>query len=115
MTILTGPRLYGPDRFAQRPHGTLFITSSRIQDSPWFNRTAARRLLRDCNYIFRKLFFPWGTFAPDLRASESPMAMACLRLFTFLPERPLFKVPRTHDARYLATRTFLFRAMRYSI
>ena len=35
-----------------------------------------------------------GTFAPDLRASERPIAMACLRLVTFLPDRPLRNVPR---------------------
>ena len=29
-----------------------------------------------------------GTLPPARRASLSPMAMACLRLFTFLPERP---------------------------
>ena len=34
-----------------------------------------------------------GTFAPALRASDSPMAIACLRLVTFLPDLPLFKVP----------------------
>src|SRR4051812_29599500 len=39
-------------------------------------------------------FFFFGTFAPDFRASERPIAMACLRLVTFLPERPLFSVPR---------------------
>jgi hypothetical protein len=31
---------------------------------------------------------------PARRACERPIAIACLRLFTFLPERPLFKVPR---------------------
>src|SRR5262245_9112019 len=36
----------------------------------------------------------FGTFAPASRASERPMAMACLRLVTRLPERPLFSVPR---------------------
>ncbi len=35
-----------------------------------------------------------GTFAPDRRASDSPMATACLRLVTFLPDRPLRSVPR---------------------
>jgi hypothetical protein len=35
-----------------------------------------------------------GTFPPARRASERPMAMACLRLFTFLPERPDFSSPR---------------------
>jgi hypothetical protein len=37
--------------------------------------------------------FFFGTFLPLRRASESPMAIACLRLFTFLP-LPLFRVPR---------------------
>jgi uncharacterized protein YjbI with pentapeptide repeats len=35
-----------------------------------------------------------GTFFPFWRASESPMAMACLRLVTFLPLPPLLRVPR---------------------
>jgi len=34
-----------------------------------------------------------GTLPPSRRASESPMAMACLRLFTFLPEEPLRNDP----------------------
>src|SRR5215472_9028565 len=34
-----------------------------------------------------------GTFAPFFRASESPIAIACFRLVTFLPLRPLFSVP----------------------
>ena len=34
-----------------------------------------------------------GTFAPRRRASESPMAMACSRLFTFFFERPERRVP----------------------
>ena len=33
-----------------------------------------------------------GTFAPFERASESPIAIACLRLFTFRP-LPLLRVP----------------------
>ena len=32
--------------------------------------------------------------APRRRASESPIAIACFRLVTFLPERPLRNVPR---------------------
>jgi len=35
-----------------------------------------------------------GTFAPDLRASDNPMAIACFRLVTFFPLRPLRSVPR---------------------
>src|SRR4051812_28857499 len=34
-----------------------------------------------------------GTFFPSFRASDRPIAIACLRLVTFLPERPLFSVP----------------------
>jgi hypothetical protein len=36
-----------------------------------------------------------GTFAPFARASERPIAMACLRLFTVppFPPGPLFSVP----------------------
>jgi hypothetical protein len=55
-------------------------------------------------FLFVELFFPddaffleetffLGTFAPARRASESPIAMACLRLVTFFPDFPLFKVP----------------------
>jgi hypothetical protein len=35
-----------------------------------------------------------GTFAPDLRASDRPIAIACLRLFTFLPDFPDLSLPR---------------------
>ena len=34
-----------------------------------------------------------GTLPPARRASESPIAIACLRLVTFLPERPLLSFP----------------------
>jgi hypothetical protein len=34
-----------------------------------------------------------GAFEPSSRASERPIAIACLRLVTFLPLRPLFSVP----------------------
>ena len=39
------------------------------------------------------LFGFGGTFAPFLRASERPMAMACLGLWTVLPLRPLLSFP----------------------
>jgi hypothetical protein len=32
--------------------------------------------------------------APARRASDKPMAIACFRLVTFLPLRPLLSVPR---------------------
>ena len=34
-----------------------------------------------------------GALPPARRASDRPMAIACLRLVTFLPERPLRSVP----------------------
>src|SRR5438874_6502811 len=43
--------------------------------------------------FFDEDFFD-GTLPPALRASDNPIAIACLRLVTFLPERPLFSVPR---------------------
>lgn len=47
--------------------------------------------------FFAALFFAgdffFGTFAPAFRASDSPIAIACLRLVTFFPLRPLFSVP----------------------
>jgi hypothetical protein len=61
----------------------------------------ASRFQRDPPLRFEVRFFePFlddflraGTFAPARRASESPIAMACLRLVTFLPERPERSVP----------------------
>jgi hypothetical protein len=42
---------------------------------------------------FRSFDAFFGTFLPLALASDSPIAIACLRLLTFLPERPLFSVP----------------------
>jgi hypothetical protein len=45
--------------------------------------------------FFDDFFDPFlGTLAPSRRASDKPIAIACLRLVTFLPERPLLSVPR---------------------
>jgi hypothetical protein len=35
-----------------------------------------------------RFFFGGGTFAPAARASDSPIAIACSRLFTFFPDLP---------------------------
>ena len=43
------------------------------------------------SYFF--LAFLRGTFPPARRASDSPIAIACFRLVTFFPERPLLNVP----------------------
>src|SRR5205807_1679051 len=45
------------------------------------------------DFFFEDDFFA-GTLAPSRRASDKPIAIACLRLFTVLPERPLFSLPR---------------------
>jgi hypothetical protein len=55
--------------------------------------------------FFEPLFF--GTFAQLLRASDKPIAIACLRLFTFRHERPLFSVP---DLRFFIARPTFFDA-----
>src|SRR2546422_8957461 len=34
-----------------------------------------------------------GTLPPSFRASDSPIAIACFLLVTFLPDRPLLRVP----------------------
>jgi hypothetical protein len=44
--------------------------------------------------FFAVFFFAFfGTFAPLALASDRPIAMACLRLFTLRPDRPLVSVP----------------------
>src|SRR5262245_32134088 len=50
------------------------------------------------SYLLRRfererLDFLAGTLAPARRASERPIAIACFRLLTFLPERPDLSVP----------------------
>jgi hypothetical protein len=44
---------------------------------------------------FASIYFG-GTFFPLRLASERPMAIACFRLFTFFPLRPLRKLPFLH-------------------
>jgi hypothetical protein len=65
--------------------------------------------------VFRFFEAFFGTFAPAALASERPIAIACLRLFTLRPDRPLFKVPalRFFIARSTPADAFLeyFRAM----
>jgi hypothetical protein len=79
------------------------------------NRRAIQRLaLADerslvdlcCFVLFLEdvFFFGPGTFPPARRASESPIAIACLRLVTFFPERPLLSVPALRS--FIAFPTF---------
>lgn len=39
-TVVQDPRLRWPDTFSEGPDGTLYVTTSRIQDSAFFNRDA---------------------------------------------------------------------------
>ena len=64
-----------------------------------------RPLLREALLRF------FGTLAPDRRASESPMAIACFRLLTFLPERPERSVPDLRSC--IARRTLLLAPLPY--
>src|SRR5215813_7535785 len=61
------------------------------------------------SYFF--LAFLRGTFPPARRASDSPIAIACFRLVTFFPERPLLSVPLF--LRCIADLTFLPAALPY--
>jgi len=74
------------------------------------------RELDDLRLLEADFFF--GTLPPARRASDNPIAIACLRLFTFLPERPLFSVPRLRSciARFTLLRALLpyFEAMTHS-
>src|SRR5580698_5780013 len=56
-------------------------------------------------------FLRFGTFAPARRASDSPIAIACLRDFTFLPDLPLRRVPAFRSC--IALATFLPLALLY--
>jgi hypothetical protein len=73
-------------------------------------------VLRFLEAFFFDAFF--GTLLPLARASDRPIAIACLRLFTLRPERPLFSVPalRFFIARSTLSDAFLeyFLAMDYS-
>ncbi len=63
--------------------------------------------------FYEKAHFFFGTLAPFFLASESPIAMACLRVFTRppLPPFPLFNVPRLR--RRIALSTVLPAALPY--
>jgi len=52
---------------------------------------------------FFDAFFLAGTLPPARRASESPIAIACLRLLTFFPERPERRVPSFISPMLLST------------
>ena len=96
-----------------RRHARLFDQDERFRDD--FLRELFRELLRDellRDDFFREELFR-GTFAPFFRASDNPIAIACLRLFTRppLPPLPLFSVP--FFLRRIALPTLLLAARPY--
>lgn len=54
-------------------------------------------LLLEEDFLLLADDFLLGTLAPAFRASESPIAIACLRLLTFLPDQPPFNVPASRS------------------
>lgn len=53
-------------------------------------------------------FLGGGTFAPERRASDSPIATACFGFVTFFPLLPLFSLPRLNSC---ISRSTLFCAL----
>ena len=81
-----------------------------FRDEPFLEEERFPPVLRELDFLEELLR---GTFAPFFRASESPMAIACLRLFTVppFPPRPLFSVP--FFRRRIALPTLLLAARPY--
>src|ERR1700682_239520 len=113
------------DEAIQNPFPTLDLLRGachgrRFAPTRWLANDLRRRYLFAVRFLPVFLFFAafFGTFFPSALASESPIAIACLRLLTLRPERPLCKVPalRFFIARpTLADALFeYFRAMKYS-
>ena len=58
-----------------------------------------------------RVFGCGGTFVPARRASEMPMAIACLRLVTFLPDMPERSLPSLNSCK--TRETFLLALTLY--
>src|SRR5262249_28089930 len=64
-------------------------------------------VLRDARFLAEERFFDplfFGTLPPARRASDKPIAMACLRLVTFFPDFSLRRFPSLRS--FLALWTF---------
>jgi hypothetical protein len=103
-------------RFTDLPVGQITPWPSRIERRPAIcpKRTNNHYplALRFLAFLFAAFL---GTLSPSALASDRPIAIACLRLVTFLPARPLFNVPALRF--FIARSTFAdaffeyFRAM----
>jgi hypothetical protein len=77
------------------PHPRVDLPIPRFPKKPGAGQRTIRLDQPHVNLGPAYLFFgAAGTFFPDFRASESPIAIACFGLVTFLPLRPLFSLPR---------------------
>jgi hypothetical protein len=77
----------------------------------WINLSAVQSILATAQFADHVADFNFGTLFPALRASDSPIAMACLRLFTVLPDLPLLSVPLLRFL--IALSTFFAAALPY--
>jgi len=82
----------------------MIVQRQRFFDERFFDddRFFDEELFLDEERFFE--LFLLGTFPPYSLASDRPIAMACLRLVTFLPERPLLCVPFFFRCNALFTR-----------
>jgi hypothetical protein len=85
-----------------------------LDDAFFFEVAFLREVFLVVVFLLDEVFLD-GTLAPSRRACERPIATACFRLLTFLPDLPLLKVPRFRSR--IACSTFFdaflpyFRAM----
>lgn len=74
------------------PFGSHYARAREERDEP--RRAEPFRPRDDVRLEELVPFLAFGTFAPSRRASDRPIAIACLRLVTFFPERPERSPPR---------------------
>src|SRR5678815_694081 len=70
----------------------MMIAMIRQDNEPWLRNNQAVLFFREL-LLFLPEVLAFGTLAPACLASDKPIAIACLRLVTFFPLRPLFNVP----------------------
>ena len=83
-----------PSPRPREPFGDATGSSAGLQTREPHLAYSLRAALRPDDFLDRADDFFGGTLPPARLASESPIAIACFRLVTFLPERPLLSVPR---------------------
>jgi hypothetical protein len=106
-TIHPSAILRAPDEEARRTEYARFVDDLRSPPAP---QDSSSRVTSDAPPRRPDDRRPRaGTFPPLRRASDKPIAIACFRLFTFRPDRPLLSVSALH----LAHRAFhvLLRAL----